>query len=335
MILFAEMPNLIYPKKLKKGDQIRVIAPSFSMQLIPKKVIEIAVKRFEEMGLKVTFGDNTDKKDIFESSSIEERLSDLMAAFSDNSVNGIIAAMGGYNVNYLLEGIDWDIVRNNPKFLCGMSDITVLSNAILAKTGLVTYSGPNFRNFGQEKYFDFTLEHFKKVAFEDASFNLLRSDYWSDDKWAKNQEKRKLIKSKGWWVINEGQSEGEIVGGNLCSVNLLQGTKFMPDIKGKILFIEDDSMSTVGEFSRNWQSLMHLPDFNKVRGIVFGRFQKKTKMTQKKLTGLIRIIKALEKIPVIGNVDFGHTDPKITFPIGGEARILVGKKKSEIEIIKH
>jgi len=75
-----------------------------------------------------------------------------------------------------------------------MSDITVLSNAILAKTGLVTYSGPGFRNFGQEKYFDFTLDYFKKVAFGNESFSLDISDYWTDDKWAKDQNKRKPVK---------------------------------------------------------------------------------------------------------------------------------------------
>ena len=325
----------MYPEKLKKGDQIRVIAPSFSMELIPKSVMEIAIKRFSDMGFEVTFGKNTNKKDIFESSSVEERLDDLKQAFSDTAVKGILTAVGGYNVNYLLDEIDWGVIANNPKFLCGFSDITVLSNAILAKTGLVTYSGPNFRNFGQEKYFDYTLDNFKKVAIEKDLVRVNISEYWSDDKWTKNQDKRKLIKNKGWWILNDGEARGNIVGGNLCSVNLLQGTEYMPDISDKILFIEDDSMSTVGEFSRNFQSLMHLTDFKKVKGIVFGRFQKKTKMTKKKLTELIRIKKELKNIPIIANVDFGHTDPKITFPIGGEVRILASKTGSEIEIVRH
>ncbi len=329
------MPNRIYPRKLQKGDTVRVIAPSFSMKLISDEVMKIALKRFEDMGLKVTFGKNTDKKDIFESSSEEERLSDLTEAFLDKEVAGIITAMGGYNANYLLKGIDWEVIRNNPKFFCGMSDITVLSNAILAKTGLVTYSGPGFRNFGQVKYFDFTWEYFKKIAFQKDTIDFGISEQWTDDKWSKNQEKRKLMKNTGWWIINEGSAEGEIVGGNLCSINLLQGTEYMPDITNKILFIEDDSMSTVGEFSRNWQSLMHLPGFEKVKGIVFGRFQKKTKMAKKKLTEMMKSKRELDKIPVIANVDFGHTDPKITFPIGGEVRISVKKGDSKIEIVKH
>jgi len=80
--------------------------------------------------------------------------------------------------------------------------------------------------------------------------------------------------------------------------------------------IEDDSMSTVGEFSRNWKSLTQLPSFPSVKAIVFGRFQKKTKMTKKLLETIIKDT-VTSNLPVIGNLDFGHTDPKITFPVGG------------------
>ncbi len=118
-------------------------------------------------------------------------------------------------------------------------------------------------------------------------------------------------------------------------MNLLQGTQYMPSLMDKVLFIEDDSMSTVGEFSRNLQSLMHLEDVSQIKGVVFGRFQKKTKMTEVLLTGLIRSIKALTNIPVIGNVDFGHTDPKITFPIGGKVKIEYVNGEPSIVIFKH
>lgn len=329
------MANYIFPRKLKVGDEIRVIAPSFSMTKIPDNVRKIAEERFASVGIKITYGKHTGENDMYESSSVESRLGDLMDAFGDKKVAGIITAVGGYNSNYLLDQIDWEVIKNNPKFFCGMSDITVLSNAFLAKTGLVTYSGPNFRNFGQEKYYEYTWEYFKKILFESEPIEITKSESWSDDKWVKDQSNRKLVKNRGWWVINDGEAEGEIIGGNLCSLNLLQGTEYMPDIANKILFIEDDSMSTVGEFSRNWQSLMHLKEFASVKGVVFGRFQKKTKMTEKLLAGLIKMKPELNKIPVIGNVDFGHTDPKITFPVGGVAKIMVKNGDSKIEILKY
>lgn len=329
------MPELIYPSKLRPGDVIRVIAPSYSMKMIPMDILEMATKRLEEMGLRVTFGKNTSKKDIFESSPIECRLADLMEAFEDKSVKGIVTAIGGYNVNYLLRHINWEVIRSNPKFICGLSDITVLLNAIFAKTGLITFSGPNFRNFGQKKYVEYTLEYFKKIAFSNEPFEVKQSEYWSDDKWVKNQDKRNLIENEGWWVIREGKAEQRVLGGNLCSFNLLQGTEYMPDIRNKIIFIEDDSLSSVGEFSRNWQSLVHLFGFETVKGIVVGRFQKKTKMTRNKLTKLVLDVNLNKDVPVIANVDFGHTDPKFTFPIGGEVKLDIQKTNPMIRIKVH
>ena len=329
------MKEYIFPKKLTVGDEVRVIAPSFSMAKWPKEIRNLAQKRFEEMGLKVTFGKHVMEIDDFESSSIQLRVEDLMDAFSDKKVKGIICGVGGYNANFLLDDIDWKTIRNNPKFFCGMSDITVLNNAILHKTGLVTYSGPNFRNFGQKLYFDYTWDFFKRIVFSTDVAEIEQSDKWSDDKWIKNQTNRKLIKNDGWWCINEGRAGGIVVGGNLCSLNLLQGTEYMPDLKGALLMIEDDSMSTVGEFSRNWRSLMHLSDFKHVSGIIFGRFQKKTKMTRKLLTELIKDFSQLDNLPVIGNVDFGHTDPKITFPIGGVVEMKSNLGSCSIKIVRH
>lgn len=329
------MEKIIYPKKLQIGDEIRVITPSYSMAKWPKDLLDLARRRFEEMGLIVTFGRHVKEYDDFESSAVQSRLEDFIEAFSDNKVKGVMCAVGGYNADFLLEGIDWNVIKNNPKFFCGMSDITVLSNAILQKVGLVTYSGPGFRNFGQKLYFDYTLNNFKKIAFEKEQVEITKSDFWSDDLWTKNQEKRTLHKSNGWWVINRGKAEGMVVGGNLCSLNLLQGTEYMPSLTGSLLMIEDDNMSTVGEFSRNWRSLMYLPDFGGVRGVIFGRFQKKTKMSRKLLTEMMDSLPQLKSVPIIGNVDFGHTDPKITFPIGGEMEMVADDNGEVIRITKH
>jgi muramoyltetrapeptide carboxypeptidase len=310
----------IYPKKLKKGDQVMVIAPSYSHQKFTKKFESTAVKRFNQLGLKITWGKNLNKCDSFESSSIQNRVEDLHQAFSDKKIKGIITSIGGYNSNFLLKYLDWKLIKENPKFFCGFSDITVLSNAIFKKTGLVTYSGPNFRNFAQKKHFDYTLEYFQKIALKKKPIKLTSSQYWSDDPWTKDQNKRKPIKNKGWLIINQGKFQGQIIGGNLCSLNLLQGTSYFPSIKNTILLIEDDAISSVGEFSRNLQSLLHLQDFQTVKAVLFGRFQKKTKMTNKLLKELVNDLQELRNIPVIANLDFGHTDPKFTFPIGGQVK---------------
>ena len=274
------------PEKLKSGDEIRVIAPSGSLGLLSQETIDIAKGRLEEMGFRVSFSKNVEEMDEFASSSIKSRVDDLHEAFADKNVKAILTVIGGFNVNQILSHLDYDLIKNNPKILCGYSDITALSNAIYAKTGLVTYSGPHFSTFGMLKGIDYTIDYFKKCFMEDENFEIVPSKEWSDDVWYLDQEKREFIENKGCSVINEGEAEGKIIGGNLCTFNLLQGTEFMPSLENSILFIEDDGdtgeLCDV-EFDRNLQSLIHQPNFEKVKGIVIGRFQEDSKSTGQNL----------------------------------------------------
>jgi len=326
----------IYPAKLKAGDEVRVIAPARSMSLISKESREIANRRFTDMGFKLTFGKHIEESDDFVSSNVESRIKDLHEAFSDKNVKAIFTVIGGFNSNQLLKYIDWNLIKSNPKILCGFSDITALNNAILAKTGLVSYSGPHYSTFGQELYFDYTLEYFKKCLMSDEPFGIEPSDSWTDDKWYMNQKERNPIKNDGWLVINEGKAKGTILGANLCTSNLLHGTEYFPKFsEDTILFIEDDEMSNPVTFDRDLQSVIHQPGFENVKGIVIGRFQKVSQITNNLLTQIIKTKKELDNLPVIANVDFGHTSPIITFPVGGEAVMEAEDGKIRLEIARH
>jgi muramoyltetrapeptide carboxypeptidase LdcA involved in peptidoglycan recycling len=328
----------MFPQKLKKGDEIRIVAPSSSLSIISKENREIASKRLSDLGFKVTFSKNVEEMDEFNSSSIKSRVEDLHEAFSDKNVKGILTVIGGFNVNQILKYLDYDLIKSNPKILCGFSDTTALSNAIYAKTGLVNYSGPAFANFGMIKGFDYTMNYFKKCLMNEDSFEIMPSEEWSDDLWYLDQNKRDFMKNEGSYVINEGEIEGIIIGGNICTFNLLHGTEFMPSLKDTILFIEDDDDTGElfdVEFDRNLQSIIHQPRFSGVKGIVIGRFQKKTKMTKKKIAKIIKTKKELDNMPVIAGVDFGHSSPLITFPIGGRAKLSAHKNSTKLEIIKH
>ena len=241
----------IYPKKLKKGSHIRVIAPSCSMGIISQTNREIANKRLTDLGFKISFGKNVEEIDEFNSSSIKSRIEDLHEAFCDKSIDAVFAVIGGFNCNQLLDYINWKIIKNNPKIFIGYSDTTALQNAIFAKTGLVTYSGPAWSTFGQKLHFDYTMEYFQKCLMQNKPFFLESSKNWSDDAWYKDQDKRILINNDGWKIINEGKARGIILGANLCTFNLLQGTKYMPDLKNSILFLEDDGTSKYVDFDRN------------------------------------------------------------------------------------
>ena len=325
---------MIVPPKLKKGDEIRIIAPAKSLALIPQNSIEYAKERFEQQGFKITFSKNCKEKDILESSSIKSRIEDLHEAFSDNNVKAIFTVLGGFNSNQLLKYIDYELIKNNPKIICGYSDITALTNAITAKTDLITYSGLFFSTWAMKKEFEYNLEYFKKCLFEEDEFIIKPSKTWSDDEWYKNQDIRDIKINEGFWLINKGECEGKIIGGNLCTLNLLQGTEYMPSLKDTILFLEDDYEVDTATFDRDLQSLIHLPDFKYVKGIIIGRFQKKSNVTLEKIKHIIKIKEELKNIPIIANVDFGHTNPIFTFPIGGTAKIKADNE-IELKIIKH
>jgi muramoyltetrapeptide carboxypeptidase LdcA involved in peptidoglycan recycling len=325
----------IYPEKLKKGDEIRIVAPVRSLAIISEESRQIANKRFEALGFKLSFGKHVEEMDEFASTDVKSRLEDLHDAFADKNVKAILTVIGGFNSNQLLRHIDWNVIKNNPKIFCGYSDVTALNNSIYAKTGLINYSGSHYSTFGQKLYFDYTLEYFEKCLLTDKSFEIKPSDKWSDDPWYKDQESRDLIQNKGWIVVNESDAKGTILGANLCTFNLLQGTEYMPELKDSVLFLEDDEESQPYDFDRDLQSLIHQPAFTGVKGIVIGRFQKVSEMTEEKLRKIIKTKSELDDVPVIANVDFGHTDPKITFPIGGEVEIKASKDKPKILITRH
>jgi muramoyltetrapeptide carboxypeptidase LdcA involved in peptidoglycan recycling len=321
----------IYPKKLEKGDEIRVVAPSCSMSIISPVVREIANKRLKDLGFKISFGKNVEEIDDFRSSSIKSRVADLHKAFSDKKVKAVFAVLGGFNCNQLLKYLDWNIIKNNPKIFIGYSDTTALQNAIFAKTGLVTYSGPVWSTFGQKLHFNYTLDYFKKCLMTNELIDIKPTENWTDDAWYKDQDNRNPIKNDGWLIINKGKASGTLLGANLCTFNLLQGTEYMPDLKESVLFLEDDETSNPVLFDRDLQSLIHLPGFKGVRGIVIGRFQKASEMTNEKLIQIINTKAELKSLPVIVNVDFGHTSPIITFPIGGEVSMDTSKKSIVIK----
>lgn len=328
---------MVIPNKLNEGDEIRVIAPSRSLSLFNDEIITLAKENLNNHGFKVTFSKNCREKDINNSSSIQSRIDDIHDAFRDQNVKAILTVTGGFNSNQLLSHLDYEFIRNHPKILCGYSDITALTNAITAKSGLITYSGPHFLNWAMKKEFDYNVDYFKKCLINEKEYLVEPSKTWTDDSWYKDQVNRIIEKNEGFIILNEGEAEGKIFGGNLSSINLLQGTEYMPDLIDSILFLEDDDLA--GKYSgvmfdRALQSLIHQPGFQSVKGLVFGRFQKNADMNIEKIKYMIHT-KYLKKIPIIANVDFGHTNPMITFPVGGTARISVKKDQAKLVILIH
>lgn len=321
----------IFPPKLRPGDEVHVVAPSLSLAVISKKDRATALKALQGLGLKVTVGAHAFERDIFRSSSIKSRVADLHAALGNPRVKAVLAAIGGDNSNQLLSYLDYDLIRKNPKIFIGYSDITALSNAIFAQTGLVTYSGSAVPKDA------YTYAHYLQCLFTSEPFEIKPSERWHD---SPGNEKPKWIRNPGWLVVQPGRASGTIIGGNLSTIKLLQGTPYFPSLKNAILFIEEAAWQSKSEpdpalVDRDLQSLLHNPQFREVKALVLGRFQAASKMTREKLLAILKSKRELRGLPIIANVDFGHTNPKITFPIGGEARIVADSKNPKIEITRH
>jgi len=330
---------MLYPSKLKQGSHVRVIAPSRSFKIISEETREIAQKRFENMGITVSYSKHCDEIDDFVSSSIESRLEDLHEAFADTTVDAILTAIGGFNTNQLIDKIDYNLIKNNPKILCGFSDITCLCHSITAKTDVVTYSGPHFSSFGMAKGFDYTLDYFKKCLFSKEAYQVFPTQEVSNDAWFMDQGNRTFTPNEGFWVLNEGsenQLTGKLIGGHVRCLSSLQGTKFWPSLKDCILFLEEDEETNAVLFDRLLQSLIHQDDFKHVKALIIGRFRPESEISRNLLEQIIHTKDALKKLPVVANFDIGHSTPIITYPIGGQISLtLRGKNQPIIKILEH
>lgn len=320
---------MLIPTKLKTGDEIRIIAPSRSASILSEEGVQIATRRLEEIGFIVTFGRHIFNNDLHNSSSIKQRLEDLHEAFQDSNVKGIFTVIGGFNSNELLPYIDYECIKRNPKVFCGYSDITAIATAITTKTGLVTYSGPHFSSFQMKQAQEYQTEYFKKCLMQSESYIINPTTQWSDDAWFLDQDNRKF-EMTSWKVYNKGEARAQVYGGNLCTLNLLQGTEYMPSLQGKVLFIEDDEMTIPETFARDLTSLLQVA--GEIEGLVIGRFQRASNMTEEHLLFILDKHPILKVIPVLYDVDFGHTQPIITFPIGGFVEL--NRIENQIKVTK-
>lgn len=330
------------PLKLKAGDEVRIIAPSCTLPSMPwftDAMMETAKTFFTTRGLTVSESTYLREMDASGSTTIAHRLEDLHAGFADPNVKALLCIRGGWNCNQLLPFLDYDLIKKNPKILCGFSDITALGNAIFAKTGLVTYSGPNFNQFAYGEKIDYTYRHFEAALMQKNPIELTAAAEWTDTNYTP-QKPWEFSKNEGWWSIRDGDAEGTIIGGNLCTLNLLQGTEYMPTLKNTILFIEDDHETHPRTFDRDLTSLTQQPWFRDVQGLVIGRCENRAvnqefgPISKEILFSIIKKNPRLEKLPIIAHVDFGHTHPIFTFPIGGTLRMKVGKESS-LTILQH
>ncbi|MDW8668381.1 LD-carboxypeptidase [Streptococcus suis] len=305
-------------KKLKKGDHIRVVSPSSSIERIGGFEANLAAKeKLEDLGFKLSFSEHYFENDIFDSAPIVSRVADLEAAFADKTVDAILTTIGGFNCNELLPYLDFDLIARHPKIFCGYSDTTALLNAIYAKTGLQTYMGPAYSSFKMVQAQEYQTEAWLKAVTQD-SYELTPSSEWSSDAWYLPDAPHTFYPTE-WKVYNPGQASGIAIGGNISTLNLLTGTEFAPKPDKYILFLEEAEDDDYLIIARHLTALLQAcPN---PQAVVFGRFPKETKMTEEILLAILDKHPILKKVPVLYDLDFAHTQPLFTIRIGGHVEL--------------
>lgn len=297
-------------KKLKKGDTIGIIAPASCTTY--EKVLE-AKKNIEDMGYQVILGECTKKQWYSYAGTDEERAEEINSFFADKSIDAIICMRGGYGCNRLIELLDFEVIKRNPKIFVGYSDITTLHIALNEKANLITFHGPmavsNFTgNYNRDTYENF-IEMLSNSKYEQSIKNI----------------------TKELKVLNEGRAKGKLVGGNLATLIATLGTEYDLDYNGRILFLEEIGEKTY-KIDRFLNQLKKHGVFEKIEGLVLGDFKNCIQDSEKDMT-LLEVFqnyfKELKK-PVIYNFESGHSEPMLTLPLGAICEIDTYNKELKV-----
>jgi muramoyltetrapeptide carboxypeptidase len=302
-------PPPIKPRVLKPGDTVGLIAPaSYTFDLWR---LDDAAARVEALGLKPRFGKYVRGRRGFLSGTDEERLEDLHAMFADRSVAAVFALQGGYGTPRLLDRIDYELLRKNPKILLGYSDITGLHLAIGKKAGLVTFHGPNMIGSLPPR----TLDLLKRALFVAEPIGEVTNP----------EEPDPLNVEFPLRTVSPGVARGRIVGGNLTLVSATMGTPFEIETKDRILLFEDTGEAPY-RIDRMLVQLKLAGKLEQAAGIVFGTCsdcapsRSSFELTLSLSEVLDELLGSLRK-PVLAGLLFGHTKEKAIIPMGVEAEL--------------
>ena len=292
--------------KLKKGDKVGIVSPSSF--ITNKEWVEKGTKYLKSLGLVPVFGKHVYGKYRFMSGTAEQRANELKTFYKDPEIKAIFASAGGGGSLYVLDKLDFDIIKKNPKPLIGFSDTTALQNGIYSRVGNVNPTG-------------FTLHYdFRDGQIDKSVDRSLMAVLFG-----------KELVAKGGKTIRKGMAEGRLVGGCLSVLCYLCGTKYFPDLKDAILILEDVSEKTY-RIALLLQQIKMQPNFDKVKGIVFGKFTDSTVFIPEDGTPdeVIDYFCKDLKIPVIKDFPYSHEKSRYVLPLGAKVRLDAMSKALEI-----
>ena len=314
-----------FPEPLKQGDKVFLVCTSSP---ILEEDIEKCKEVVKKLGFEPVLGES-----LFENiggymaGMPEIRVKDLHRAFSDNEVKGIFCVKGGFSASQLLDKLDYELIRNNPKVFVGYSDVTNLNIVFNQKCNLGTFHGPMVKSNMFDDSNDFTKKSFLDVL------DKKKGERWKfknpmDEESGVEKEISLLYKKN----FENKKISGEIIGGNLSIIVTTLGTDYEIDTKGKILFIEEIE-EEISRIDRMMTHLKYAGKFEDCNGVLFGNFSGCENTYGKNyelMDFLQKFFKNYEK-PVIYGLESGHEKPDlVTIPLGAKCSVEIRKDGTEI-----
>lgn len=339
--------EMVWPKRLKPGDTVAIVAPAGP---VDHKLLDLGVQRIKDHGYKVKMRDDIWDVEGYLAGTDERRGKELMEAFLDPEVDGIVTARGGYGVMRILDKLDYEQIRKHPKAVLGFSDITALHAALNRKAGIVSFHGPGpASGLGTVKGpTDFTVKYLLQALEDDtAAENAIKVP----DSAAKDRLGVLLGQFHKGYAINipdtvakvdafgKGKARGRLTGGNLSLISAIEGTPYAIDAKDAILLIEDVNEAPY-RIDRMLRQLKLAGKLDQIKGAVLGQFtteyvreDKLTEDADYDTQGVLRQYFENAGIPVLVNFPVGHHKQNCTLPLGGQVEIDADKK--ELRVLEH
>ncbi|MFC1721451.1 LD-carboxypeptidase [Patescibacteria group bacterium] len=314
----------IIPERLREGDTVGIVSPSGPVKK-RKAQFNKGVKKLESWGLKVKYYESAFDQYYYSAGTAEQRLREFHKIWKDPKVKMVVMSQGGYTANQILDGIDYEMIKKNPKMFVGMSDGTTLVNAIYAKTGLMTYHGPDLMfTFGlpMTKAVDADM----KMTFFDGKVGRLKPD----PSW-KHETKR--LKRRGWKTVRPGKASGRLAGGHITVALRTMFSGYFPDLRDKILFLE--GTDNVREIDNLFYALKLSGALTEINGMVLGWFDNLndgiTNDFKREIGDVVKEATKGYRFPILEINELGHNVGNYVFPVGAMASIDAKRKYLSID----
>lgn len=296
------------PPRLKPADLIGIVSTSSPVNA---EMVDRTRCYFEARGFRVRVGAHVLERFGYMAGDAQVRAADLNDMLSDPDVRMIVTATGGASAIQMLPLIYYGILARDPKIICGLSDPSILLNALTARSGVPTFHGPNGYNFGGG-ISAFTEANFWPLVTGELAFP------------------HRLPVAAQMQVLREGQAvHGWLWGGHLATLQGLLGTPYLPQWGGAILFLEEFQV----DYARTDAILAHFRHagvFERIRALIIGQPAEIGRAEVETYEQIILRQCAGTSFPIVTNIPLGHTPDKITLPIGGKARLDTGSRCLEL-----